>query len=86
MTYESNPILDFANNYEFPEYSDQDGFHKVVAFGDESHKCPIYVKQVPPCTAGCPAGEDIRGYHNLLTGGLGLQGVGQELLLPLDQI
>ena len=68
MTYESNPILDFANNYEFPEYSDQDGFHKVVAFGDESHKCPIYVKQVPPCTAGCPAGEDIRGYHNLLTG------------------
>ena len=68
MTVESNPILDFANNYEFPEYSDQDGFHKVVAFGDESHKCPIYVKQVPPCTAGCPAGEDIRGYHNLLTG------------------
>ena len=68
MTFDSNPILDFANNYEFPEYSDQDGFHKVVAFGDESHKCPIYVKQVPPCTAGCPAGEDIRGYHNLLTG------------------
>jgi len=68
MTFESNHILDFANNYEFPEYSDQDGFHKVVAFGDESHKCPIYVTQVPPCTAGCPAGEDIRGYHNLLTG------------------
>ena len=68
MTIESNHILDFANNYEFPEYSDQDGFHKVVAFGDESHKCPIYVTQVPPCTAGCPAGEDIRGYHNLLTG------------------
>jgi|TARA_B110000881_G_scaffold32171_1_gene24581 NADPH-dependent glutamate synthase beta subunit-like oxidoreductase len=68
MTFDSNPILDFANNYKFPEYSDQDGFHKVVAFGDESHKCPIYVTQVPPCTAGCPAGEDIRGYHNLLTG------------------
>jgi len=50
MSFDSNPILDFANNYEFPEYSDQDGFHKVVAFGDESHKCPIYVKQVPPCT------------------------------------
>ena len=31
MTYDSNPILDFANNYEFPEYSDQEGFHKVVA-------------------------------------------------------
>ena len=68
MTLDSNPILDFANEYEFPEYSDQEGINKVVAFGDESHKCPIYIKQVPPCTAGCPAGEDIRGFHNLLTG------------------
>ena len=68
MTLDSNPILDFANEYEFPEYSDHEGINKVVAFGDESHKCPIYVKQVPPCTAGCPAGEDIRGFHNLLTG------------------
>ena len=68
MTLDSNPILDFANEYEFPEYSDHEGINKVVAFGDESHKCPIYVKQVPPCTAGCPADEDIRGFHNLLTG------------------
>ena len=68
MTLDSNPILDFANEYEFPEYSDHEGINKVVAFGDESHKCPIYIKQVPPCTAGCPAGEDIRGFHNLLTG------------------
>ena len=68
MTLDSNPILDFANEYEFPEYSDHEGINKVVAFGDESHKCPIYVKQVPPCTTGCPAGEDIRGFHNLLTG------------------
>ena len=68
MTLDSNPILDFANEYEFPEYSDQEGINKVVAFGDESHKCPIYIKKVPPCTAGCPAGEDIRGFHNLLTG------------------
>ena len=68
MTLDSNPILDFANEYEFPEYSDQEGINKVVAFGDESHKCPIYIKKVPPCTTGCPAGEDIRGFHNLLTG------------------
>ena len=68
MTLDSNPILDFANEYEFPEYSDHEGINKVVAFGDESHKCPIYIKKVPPCTAGCPAGEDIRGFHNLLTG------------------
>ena len=68
MTLDSNPILDFANEYEFPEYSDHEGINKVVAFGDESHKCPVYIKKVPPCTAGCPAGEDIRGFHNLLTG------------------
>ena len=68
MTLDSNTILDFANEYEFPEYSDQEWINKVVAFGDESHKCPIYIKKVPPCTAGCPAGEDIRGFHNLLTG------------------
>ena len=68
MTLDSNPILDFANEYEFPEYSDHEGINKVVAFGDESHKCPIYIKKVPPCTAGCPADEDIRGFHNLLTG------------------
>ena len=68
MTLDSNPILDFANEYEFPEYSDHEGINKVVAFGDESHKCPIYIKKVPPCTTGCPAGEDIRGFHNLLTG------------------
>ena len=68
MAFESNQILDDANGYEFPEYTVHDGFKKVVAFGDASHKCPIYVKKIPPCTAGCPAGEDIRGFHNLLTG------------------
>ena len=31
MTSESNPILDFANDYEFPEYTDQEGINKVVA-------------------------------------------------------
>lgn len=66
--YGSNPILDFANAYEFPDYDVEKGLQKVVAFGDHSHKCPTYVKRTPPCTAGCPAGEDIRGYHNLLTG------------------
>ena len=64
---ESNPILDFANQYEFPEYEVESGLQKVVAFGDTSHKCPTYIKRTPPCTDGCPAGEDIRGYHNLLT-------------------
>ncbi len=65
---EQNPILDFAINYQFPEFSELSGTDKIVAFGDHSHKCPVYVRQVPPCTAECPAGEDIRGYHRFISG------------------
>ena len=63
---ESNPILDSALHYHFPEYSEEQGIDKVVAFGDHSHKCPIYVQQTPPCTAGCPAGNDIRSWLTLV--------------------
>ena len=63
---ESNPILDSALRYQFPEYSEEQGISKVVAFGDHSHKCPIYVKQTPPCTAGCPAGNDIRSWLTIV--------------------
>lgn len=63
---ESNPILDSALNYHFPEYSEERGIEKVVAFGDNSHKCPIYVKQIPPCTTGCPAGNDVRSWLTLV--------------------
>ena len=68
MKVESNPILDFAVNYEFPEFSELHGTDKIVAFGDHSHKCPVYVRQLPPCSAECPAGEDIRGYQRFLNG------------------
>ncbi len=63
---ESNPILDSALNYHFPKYSEEKGIKKVVAFGDNSHKCPIYVKQTPPCTSGCPAGNDIRSWLTIV--------------------
>ena len=63
---ESNPILDSALHYHFPEYIEEQGIDKVVAFGDHSHKCPIYVQQTPPCTAGCPAGNDIRSWLTLV--------------------
>ena len=65
---DSNPILDFALNHQFPEFTWEKGLERVVAFGDESHKCPTYEVRVPPCSAGCPAEEDIRGYHNILRG------------------
>ncbi|KZK74963.1 MAG: glutamate synthase [Pelodictyon luteolum] len=68
MQVESNPILDFATNWTFPAYSELTGEDKIVAFGDHSHKCPVYVRQMPPCSAECPAGEDIRGINRLLNG------------------
>ncbi|NTU92468.1 MAG: NAD(P)-binding protein [Chlorobiaceae bacterium] len=68
MKEESNPILDFATDYVFPAFSELTGTDKIVAFGDHSHKCPIYVRQTPPCTAECPAGEDIRGINRYLNG------------------
>jgi len=67
-TQDSNEILDFALNHSFDPWVVESGLDKVVAQGDHSHKCPVYTKRVPPCTDQCPAGEDIRGYHNILRG------------------
>ncbi|HET9470639.1 MAG TPA: glutamate synthase, partial [Usitatibacter sp.] len=33
-----------------------------------SHKCPTYVQATPPCQGSCPAGEDIRGYLQIVNG------------------
>jgi NADPH-dependent glutamate synthase beta subunit-like oxidoreductase/Pyruvate/2-oxoacid:ferredoxin oxidoreductase delta subunit len=65
---DSNPILDNTLNYQYPDWAIETGLNKIVAYGDHSHKCPVYVKRVPPCTNECPAGEDIRGYHNIIRG------------------
>lgn len=35
---------------------------------DHSHKCPTYIQSAPPCQASCPAGEDIRGYLQIVRG------------------
>ncbi len=65
---DSNPVLDFALNTQFQPFSQEEGLEKIVAFGDHSHKCPVYLKRTPPCQHACPANEDIRGYNNLLRG------------------
>ncbi len=67
-TVDSNPVLDRALNHQYEPFGVPEGIKRVVAFGDHSHKCPVYIKKVPPCTMGCPANEDIRGYNNLLRG------------------
>jgi NADPH-dependent glutamate synthase beta subunit-like oxidoreductase/Pyruvate/2-oxoacid:ferredoxin oxidoreductase delta subunit len=58
----SQEILDAILNWQYPPFSEETGMDRVVAFGDHSHKCPIYVRQTPPCTAACPAGNDIRAW------------------------
>ena len=65
---ERNPILDSAMQWKFEEFSNETGLDRIVAYGDQSGKCPTYVDRVPPCSDGCPAGEDIRGYHNIIRG------------------
>lgn len=64
----SNPILDFATTYAYPDFKEETGLERIVSQGDHSHKCPVYVERTPPCTGGCPAGEDIRGVQNILRG------------------
>lgn len=34
---------------------------------DTSHKCPTYVTRTPPCQGSCPAGEDIRGWLDIVS-------------------
>ncbi len=35
---------------------------------DRSYKCPTYVHRTPPCQGSCPAGEDVRGWLNIIRG------------------
>lgn len=42
---------------------------QVTNVGDWRNQRPVFVSQTPPCTGGCPAGEQIRDYISL-----GLQG------------
>ncbi len=35
---------------------------------DTTHQCPTYVHRTPPCQGSCPAGEDVRGWLNIVRG------------------
>jgi NADPH-dependent glutamate synthase beta subunit-like oxidoreductase len=43
-------------------------WQEKIFIADESDKCPTYVHKTPPCQAGCPSGEDIRGWLNIVRG------------------
>ena len=61
-----------AQALTFRRYKDGDNkpvaWSKQIFNADTSHKCPTYIQSTPPCQGSCPAGEDIRGYLNIVRG------------------
>ena len=53
--------------YEDGDHITTDWQNKIFD-ADHSHKCPTYIQSTPPCQGSCPAGEDIRGYLNIVRG------------------
>ncbi len=47
---------------------DWGSFAEKIFVQDSSHKCPTYVHRTPPCQGSCPAGEDIRGWLDIVRG------------------
>lgn len=55
----------------FKDGESQDDYRNmqdIIHQASWSHQCPEYVHSTPPCQASCPAGEDIRGYMNIIRG------------------
>ena len=63
---------DLSTKLTFRKFKEGDDkwkrFEEMIFVGDESHKCPTYVHQTPPCQGSCPAGEDIRGWLQIVRG------------------
>ena len=61
---------DIKQNYRRYKEGDQKfvRWQDKIFQGDWSYKCPTYVLSSPPCQGSCPAGEDIRGYMNIVRG------------------
>ena len=56
----------------FRRYKDGDdkvrSWQKQIFSASHTHKCPTYIQSTAPCQGSCPAGEDIRGYLNIVRG------------------
>jgi len=70
MSGTTDPVK--AQPLTFRRYKDGDHEHPAwqeqIFSADHSHKCPTYIQSTPPCQGSCPAGEDIRGYLNIVRG------------------
>ncbi|MBI4939002.1 MAG: NAD(P)-binding protein [Nitrosomonadales bacterium] len=40
----------------------------LIFQASHSYRCPTYIQSTPPCQGSCPAGEDIRGYLQIVRG------------------
>ncbi len=58
------------NFRRYKDGEEYDGFEleEKIFQQDTSYKCPTYVHRTPPCQGSCPAGEDIRGWLNIVRG------------------
>jgi len=65
-------ITESPQKFSFRRYKDGDSkMHRLndkIFQASWSYKCPTYVQSTPPCQGACPAGEDIRGYLNIVRG------------------
>lgn len=63
---------DMNTKLTFRKFDDGDNqwqsWSEKIFVADESYKCPTYVHQTPPCQGSCPAGEDIRGWLQIVRG------------------
>ena len=63
---------DMSKNLTFRRYEDGDAkteaWDEYIFQAGWSHKCPTYIHRTPPCQGSCPAGEDIRGWLDIVRG------------------
>jgi len=59
-------------NHTFRKYREGDtqwsNWESQIFDADHSYKCPTYVQRTPPCQGSCPAGEDVRGWLQIVRG------------------
>ncbi len=59
-------------NHTLRKFHDGDSqwpsLEEMIFDADHSHRCPTYVHRTPPCQGSCPAGEDIRGWLQIVRG------------------
>ncbi|MCR4297317.1 MAG: NAD(P)-binding protein [Gallionella sp.] len=64
--------IETPQKINFRRYKDGDSKHvpwnKHIFQAGYTYKCPTYIQSTPPCQGQCPAGEDIRGYLNIVRG------------------